>query len=101
MSFLIPNMSAILRNVTSNLRKIIFEIYNEYSESNNSLYINIGKRDIGNLCISILIYFMAVKNQTENKEVFLTLNNFKVHNAKYTEVFPHLVTINLKIYVGV
>ena len=43
---------------------------------------------------------MEFKNQTENKEEFLTLKNFKVHNTQYTEVFAQLVTINGKIYVG-
>ena len=43
---------------------------------------------------------MEFKNQTENKEEFLTLKNFKVHNTQYTEVFAQLVTINGKIYMG-
>ena len=43
---------------------------------------------------------MEIKNQTDNKEQFLTRKNFKVHNTQYTEVFAHLVTINGKIYVG-
>ena len=56
--------------------------------------------DILNVCISILIYFMVYQNQTENKEEFLTLKNFQVHNTQYTEVFAQLVTINGMIYVG-
>ena len=43
---------------------------------------------------------MEFKNQTDNKEEFLTLKNFKVHNTQYTEVFPRVVTITGKIYVG-
>ena len=43
---------------------------------------------------------MEFKNQSENKEEFFTLKNFKVHNTQYTEVFAQLVTINEKIYVG-
>ena len=43
---------------------------------------------------------MEFKNQTDNKEEFLTLKNFKVHYTQYTEVFAQLVTINGKIYVG-
>ena len=93
-------MSAILRIVTSKFRNIIFEKYNESPEPNNSLYINKGNGDIVNLCISILIYFMEFKNQTDNKEGFHILKNFKVHNTQYTEVFAQLVTINGKIYVG-
>ena len=43
---------------------------------------------------------MEFQNQTDNKEEFLTLKNFKVHNTQYTEVFAQLMTINGKIYVG-
>ncbi len=96
MTFRIRNMSPILRNVTSNLRNIIFEIHIESSAPNKSLYINKCNRAIVNLCVSILIYFMEFKNQTENKE-FLTLMNFKVPNTKYTEVFAQLVSIHGKI----
>ena len=73
-----------------------------HHSQNNSLYINKANRDIVNLCISFLIHFMEFKNQTvtENKEEFLTLKNFQVHNTQYTEVFAQLVSINGKIYVG-
>ena len=64
----------------------------------NSIYLNNENRDIVNLCISILIYFVEFKTQTENKEEFLPLKNFKVHNT--TELFGQLVTINGKIYMG-
>ena len=89
-----------VRNVTSNFRNIIFEKYNESPEPNNSTYLTKGNRDIVNLYISILIYFIEFMNQTDNKEEFLTLKNFKVHKTQYTEVFAQLVTINGKIYVG-
>ena len=79
---------------------MIIEKYNESPEPSNSLYINKGNRDIVNLCISIFIYFIEFKNQTDNKEEFLTLKNFKVHNTQYTEVFAQLVIINGKIYVN-
>ena len=80
--------------------KHYFEKYNSTIEPNSSLYIDKGNRDIVNLCISILIYSIEFKNQTENQDEFVTLKNFKVHNTQYTEVFAHLVTINGKIYVG-
>ena len=43
---------------------------------------------------------MEFKTHTENKDEFLTLKNFKVHNTQYTEVFAQKVTINGRIYVG-
>ena len=85
--------------MTSYLSKLIFEKYNESPEAKNSIYINKGNCDIVNLCISILIYLMEFKNQTDNKE-FLTLNNFQVDYIQYTEVFAQFLTINRKIYVA-
>ena len=43
---------------------------------------------------------MEFKNQTENKEEFLTVKNFKVHHTQYIKVFAELVTIKGKIYMG-
>ena len=97
MTLLISNMSDILE-----LWRLIYETFfwkkfNESTEPNNTVYFNKGNGDIGKLCISIVIYFMEFKNQTENKEEFLNLKNFKVHKNQYTEVLAQLVTINGKI----
>ena len=71
---------------------MIFEKYHDSSEPIHSPYVNKGKRNIVNICISIRINFMQFKNQTENKDAFLTLKILKVHNTQYTEVFALLVT---------
>ena len=51
------------------------------------------------LIISNSNYFMEFQNQNKQDE-FLTLKNFKVHNAEFTDVCAQLVSINGKIYVG-
>ena len=86
MALLIRNMSAILRTMAAYLRNIIFEKYNESPEPNNSFYINKGNRDIVNLCISILIYFMEFKNQTDNKEEFVSQEFQSPQNSIYGSV---------------
>ena len=51
------------------------------------------------LIISNSNYFMELQNK--NKQEFLTLKNFKLHNTEITDVCAQLLTQNGKIYVGV
>ena len=51
------------------------------------------------LIISSSNYFMELENKN-NQDEFLTLKNFKVNNTEFTDVCAQLVTINLKICVG-
>ena len=47
-------------------------------------------------------YFMDSENKavSEKADDFVTLETFKIHKTRYSEVFAELVTIKDKLYVG-